>query len=142
MYRLALFAAVQTALNDAVWNDASAPVELKKRIIRTLINEIVVDVNHPRATIEMQIHWAGGVHTPLIVRKNKYGRNSRAVDRDVVELVRELALVQPDSYIASTLNRLGYQTGTIRMRNNCQVNQVPICTIRQNYQKKSPYICH
>jgi len=51
----------------AVWNDASAPVELKKWIIRTLINEIVVDVNHPRATIEMQIHWAGGVHTPLIV---------------------------------------------------------------------------
>jgi len=67
LYRLALFAAVQTALNDAVWNDASAPVELKKRIIRTLINEIVVDVNHPRATIEIQIHWAGGVHTPLIV---------------------------------------------------------------------------
>jgi hypothetical protein len=33
------------------------------------INDIVVDVNHPRATIEMQIHWAGGVHTPLKVRK-------------------------------------------------------------------------
>jgi hypothetical protein len=59
----------------AVWNDASAPIELKKRIIRTLINEIVVDVKHPRATIEMQIHWAGGVHTPLIVRKNKVGRS-------------------------------------------------------------------
>ena len=129
---MALFAAVQTALNDAVWNDASAPVELKKRIIRTLINEIVVDVNHPRATIEMQIHWAGGVHTPLIVRKNKYGRNSRAVDRDVVELVRELALVQPDSYIASTLNRLGYQTGTGKTWNETRVkhlgnyNQIPV----------------
>jgi len=116
----------------AVWNDASAPVELKKRIIRTLINEIVVDVNHPRATIEMQIHWAGGVHTPLIVRKNKYGRNSRAVDRDVVELVRELALVQPDSYIASTLNRLGYQTGTGKTWNETRVkhlrnyNQIPV----------------
>jgi len=105
---------------NAVWNDASAPVELKKRIIRTLINEIVVDVNHPHATIEIQIHWAGGVHTPLIVRKNKYGRNSRAVDRDVVELLRELALVQPESYIASTLNRLGYQTGTGKTWNAAQ----------------------
>ena len=36
---------------NALWNDASAPIELKKRIIRTLINEIVVDVNHLRATI-------------------------------------------------------------------------------------------
>ena len=106
---------------NAAWNDASAPIELKKRIIRTLINEIVVDVNHPRATIEMQIHWAGGVHTPLTVCKNKYGRNSRAVDRDVVELVRELALVQPDSYIASTLNRLGYHTGC-RLQLNRRLN--------------------
>ena len=76
-----------------IWHAPSAPIELKKRIIRTLINEIVVDVNHLRATIEMQIHWAAGVRTPLIVRKNKVGRNSNAVDRDVVELVRELALV-------------------------------------------------
>ena len=106
--------------------------ELKKRIVRTLINEIVVDINHPRATIEMQIHWAGGAHTPLIVRKNKHGRNSRAVDRDVVELVRELALVQPDSHIASTLNRLGYHSGTGKTWNETRVkslrnyNQIPV----------------
>ena len=117
---------------NAVWNDPSAPIELKKRIIRTLVNEIVVDVSHPRATIEMQIHWAGGVHTPLIVRKNKSGRNSNAVDRDVVELVRELALVQPDPYIASTLNRLGYHTGTGKTWNETRVkhlrnyNQIPV----------------
>jgi hypothetical protein len=117
---------------NAVWNDASGPIGLKKRIIRTLINEIVVDVNHLRATIEMQIHWAGGVHTPLIVRKNKVGRNANAVDRDVVELVRELALVQPDSYIASTLNRLGYHSGTgktwneTRVKNLRNYNQIPV----------------
>jgi hypothetical protein len=77
---------------NAVWNDASGPIGLKKRIIRTLINEIVVDVNHLRATIEMQIHWAGGVHTPLIVRKNKVGRNANAVDRDVVEISPRLSI--------------------------------------------------
>jgi DNA invertase Pin-like site-specific DNA recombinase len=97
---------------NAVWNDESAPIELKKRIIRTVINEIVVDVNHDNATIEMHVHWAGGVHTELKVRKNKTGRNANATDHDVVELVRELALVQPDSYVASTLNRLGYRTGS------------------------------
>jgi DNA invertase Pin-like site-specific DNA recombinase len=117
---------------NAAWNDASAPIELKKRIIRTLINEIVVDVNHRRTTIEMQIHWVGGIHTPLIVRKNKVGRNSHAVDRDVVELVRELALVQPDSRIASTLNRLGYHSGTgktwneTRVKNLRNYNQIPV----------------
>jgi hypothetical protein len=103
-----------------------------QHLLRMLINDIVVDVNHPHATIEMQIHWAGGVHTPLIVRKNKVGRNSHAVDRDVVELVRELALVQPDSRIASTLNRLGYHSGTGKTWNETRVkhlrnyNQIPV----------------
>ena len=68
----------------------------------------------------------------LTIVPNKYGRNSRAVDRDVVELVRELALVQPDSYIASTLNRLGYHTGTGKTWNETRVkhlrnyNQIPV----------------
>ena len=54
------------------------------------------------------------------------------MDRDVVELVRELALVQPDSYIASTLNRLGYQSGTgktwneTRVKNLRNYNQIPV----------------
>jgi hypothetical protein len=117
---------------QAAWNDASAPIELKKRIIRTLVHEIIVDVNHPGGTIEMQIHWVGGLHTPLIVRKNRHGHNSRALDRDVIDLVRELALVQPDSYIASTLNRLGYQTGTGKTWNETRVrhlrnyHQIPV----------------
>ena len=36
-------------------------------------------------------HWAGGVHTELAVRKNQAGRTANAIDKDVVELVRELA---------------------------------------------------
>jgi hypothetical protein len=117
---------------NAAWNDSSAPIDLKKRIIRTLIHEIIVDVNHSSATVEMQIHWTGGVHTALKVRKNKPGRNANATDRDVVELVRELALVQPDSYIASTLNRLGYHSGNGKTWNETRVkhlrnyNQIPV----------------
>jgi len=114
---------------NAVWSDASAPVELKKRIIRTLINEIVVDVNHSSAIVEMQIHWVGGVHTELKVRKNKTGHNANATDRDVVELVRELALVQPDPYIASTLNRLGYHSGNGKTWNETRVKHL------RNYNK-------
>jgi hypothetical protein len=114
---------------NAVWGDASAPVELKKRIIRTLINEIVVDVSHSSALVEMQIHWVGGVHTELKVRKNKTGHNANATDRDVVELVRELALVQPDPYIASTLNPLGYHSGNGKTWNETRVRHL------RNYNK-------
>ena len=92
----------------AAWNDPTAPVELKKRIIRTLIHEVVVKVNHEAGRVELLLHWAGGAHTTLHVRKNRSGRNGRATDINVVELVRELAMGWPDSYIAPMLNRLGY----------------------------------
>jgi DNA invertase Pin-like site-specific DNA recombinase len=96
---------------SAAWNDPVAPVELKKRILRTVIKEIVADVNDRTESIEMQIHWIGGVHTTLKVRKNRVGLNGNATNKNVVELVRELAKAQSDTSIAATLNRLGYHTG-------------------------------
>jgi hypothetical protein len=94
-----------------LWNDDAAPVELKKRILRTVINEIVVEVNHTSGFLDMQVHWAGGVHTLLRVRKNKSGHNKHAADDNTVELVADLAKGWPDRYIAGILNRIGCQTG-------------------------------
>ena len=36
---------------------------LKKKIARTLINEIVVDLDEAAQTLQMIIHWHGGCHT-------------------------------------------------------------------------------
>ncbi len=109
---------------DALWNDAGAPFELKKRILRTVINEIVVDVNKASALIEMRIHWAGGVHTVLHARKNHTGGHRRTTDKSAVELVRELARACPDRAIATLLNRLGCRTGAGNSWNESRVRQL------------------
>jgi hypothetical protein len=120
-------------LNNA-WSDPAAPVELKKRILRTVINEIIVAIDHVAQHLELRVHWAGGVHTTLRIPKNKTGRTHQATDREVIELVRELAKVRPDSYIATTLNRLGYLTGPgntwteIRLRHLRNYHQIPVFT--------------
>jgi excisionase family DNA binding protein len=106
---------------QSLWNDNAAPIELKKRILRTVINEIVADVNHATGFVDLQIHWAGGVHTTLHVRKNKSGHNKNAADQNTVELVAELAKGWPDRYIASILNRIGSRTGP---RNSWSENRV------------------
>jgi DNA invertase Pin-like site-specific DNA recombinase len=117
---------------QALWGDPGAPAELKKRILRTVINEIIVNANQGSDYIEMRLHWAGGVHTVLRVRKNKSGRNSQATDQKIVELVRELAKARPDTYIAATLNRLGYHTGPgntwseTRVRHLRNYHQIPV----------------
>ncbi len=95
----------------ALWEHPAAPIDLKKRILRTVISEIIVDVKEGTDQIEMRIHWAGGAHTLMQFRKNHTGGHRHAADQNVVELIRQLARVSPDAEIASVLNRLGYQTG-------------------------------
>jgi excisionase family DNA binding protein len=57
------------------------------------------------------IHWQGGDHTELTVKKNKIGQTRWTVEADVVDLVRMLARQLPDLAIAAILNRSGKLTG-------------------------------
>jgi DNA invertase Pin-like site-specific DNA recombinase len=94
-----------------LWDEPQAPVELKKRILRTVIEEIVINRVEEPAEHRLQIHWAGGVHTELRVARNKTGMHRRMASGEVVELVRELVKVCDDKTIAGVLNRLGFTTG-------------------------------
>jgi hypothetical protein len=102
------------ALGDDVctlWDHPEAPVQLKKRILRTVINEIVVQSERESHTHRLILHWAGGVHTELFVERNPTGQHRRKAERTVIDLVSELSKVCPDKAIAAILNRLGYKTG-------------------------------
>lgn len=116
---------------EHVWNDPHAPIELKKRIIRSVIKEIMVNTDDEKRLIELKIHWVGGVHTGCTIRKNKTGHNNRATEKNVVEIVRVYAQAWSDAYIASLLNRLGLTTGPgnswneNRVRNLRVYNKIP-----------------
>ena len=96
---------------SVAWYHSAAPAEIKKRVLRTVLSEIVVDVADEPPELRMWLHWQGGVHTMLRVPKNRTGQHRRCTDRKVVDLVRELAKVCSDENIAAILNRLGYRTG-------------------------------
>lgn len=93
---------------QALWHHAQSSVQLKKRIVRTVIHEIVVNKDGDR--ISMFVHWKGGDHTALAFIKNGSGHNRYTSPPDLVSLIRELARVQPDRGIAAILNRLGHRT--------------------------------
>lgn len=96
---------------SAVWDDASTDMRLKKRIVRTLIREIVIDVDRAAGEATLVIHWQGGVHTELRVPIRRRGANSRHTAPKVVEAVRQLALICNDQTIAGLLNRNQLLTG-------------------------------
>jgi hypothetical protein len=96
---------------ERVWDDAATDARLKKRILRTLIEEIVADVDAKAGEVELLIHWKGGVHTELRIHRRRRGESRHAAPKEAVEAVRALALICPDVAIAGYLNRNGLRTG-------------------------------
>jgi DNA invertase Pin-like site-specific DNA recombinase len=94
-----------------LWNSSSTTNEMRKRVIRTIIKEIMCDVDEDNSLILLDIHWEGGNHTRLEVRKNRIGEHRNCTEKSVVEIVRELSLILSDKAIAPILNRLKLKTG-------------------------------
>lgn len=76
-----------------------------------MLQEVVADTMDDPPAVHLKLHWTGGSHTEITVRKNRTGHHNHINSEEVTELIRELALVCEDSAIVSILNRLGYRTG-------------------------------
>jgi len=84
-----------------IWNHPRANTVLKKQIVRTLIREIVADVEDDE--IVLIIHWAGGHHTEL--REPRRSRISRRQLEDVKKVIDAMRKLLTDEQIAVALNR-------------------------------------
>jgi hypothetical protein len=115
----------------AIWKAPATDMRLKQRIVRILIHEVVADIDDTQHAITLLIHWAGGRHSELRVRKNLTGRHGRSTSLEAIEVVRQMAGKFSDEEIAATLNRLGLRTGTgntwseIRVRSARQDRHLP-----------------
>jgi DNA invertase Pin-like site-specific DNA recombinase len=95
----------------ALWHHAAAGDDVKKRILRTVLYEIVINSDETAGVHVLNLHWQGGVHTELRVRRNTTGKRRVTTPQNAIDLIRELSKVCSDQTIAATLNRLGYRTG-------------------------------
>ena len=91
-----------------LWEHPQSSPELKKRILRTVLTEIVVTANG--SEVQLLLHWRGGDHTQLRFEKVRCGQHRFVTDANTIDLVRGLARLQPDAMIASILNRIGHRT--------------------------------
>ena len=94
---------------EFAWHHRGATAKTRKRILHTVIVEIVAKLEGDR--IVLLIHWQGGDHTRLSVVKNRTGQHRWQSDVEVDALIRALARQQADGAIAATLNRIGKRTG-------------------------------
>jgi DNA invertase Pin-like site-specific DNA recombinase len=96
---------------EAVWNHPETDARLKKRIVQTLIEEVVVDLDGQTGEIIAVVHWKGGVHTELRIPRRRRGYSRAHTPKEIVDAVRALVRVCSDDTIAGALTRSGLVTG-------------------------------
>lgn len=90
----------------AVWNSPVADMGLKQRVVRCLVEEIIVDIDDERMEVVLIIHWVGGRHTEVRVRRRRGVSFPAAKKSQAVRAVRLMAARWSDYEIAVSLNRM------------------------------------
>lgn len=96
---------------DSAWNAATTAMSAKQRLVRTLIREIVVDVDEEARDVILVIHWHGGHHSEHRVKKPMPGEHTKSASVKADAIIRDMATRWSDEHVAAMLNRMGLTTG-------------------------------
>jgi excisionase family DNA binding protein len=95
----------------AAWNAPDVTMRARQKLLRTLVDDIIVDVDDNAREVVIVIHWHGGQHSELRVRKPKTGEHGCATADDALAVMKSMAGRWSDEHIAASLNRMGLPTG-------------------------------
>jgi len=93
-----------------LWHAPTTRAQERKRIVRCLIETVIVSAPRDAPDLKAEVHWAGGEVTTLAVPRGKTGINRYVADPELVELIRGLAAEFSDAQIAAILNRKRLRT--------------------------------
>jgi excisionase family DNA binding protein len=96
---------------DAAWNAPSVTMRTRQRLLRALVTDIIADVDEATREVVLTIHWRGGRHSQLRVRKPKSGEHRCRTPEEALAVMRSMATRWSDEDIAASLNRMGMPTG-------------------------------
>jgi DNA invertase Pin-like site-specific DNA recombinase/uncharacterized protein YndB with AHSA1/START domain len=94
-----------------VWSAPTTTDRDRKQLLRTLIEEVIVDVAREERRATLTLRWRAGAITELIVPLPRHQPTIRT-DEDTVSLMRRLAVHYDDATIAGILNRQGRRSAT------------------------------
>jgi excisionase family DNA binding protein len=96
---------------DAAWNAPGVTMRTRQRLLRALVTDIIADVDDATREVVLTIHWRGGPHSQLRVRKPKSGEHGCRTPDEALAVMRTMATRWSDEDIAASLNRMGMPTG-------------------------------
>ena len=93
---------------ERAWSHEAATPQLRKNVLRAALVDITASLREE--TVHLLLHWRGGDHTEIEVRRFRTGEHRYKSDKDVEDLVAGLSRQLPDAQTARLLNRLGRRT--------------------------------
>ncbi len=109
---------------QAAWDAPGTTMRNRQRLIRTIIEDIIADIDEETGEIVLVIHWKGGRHTELRVMKPKPGEHGAKTSEQALGIIREMAGRWSDEAIAACLNRQGMPTGQGKTWNAKRVSSI------------------
>ncbi len=89
-----------------VWQAPTTTDRDRKELLRSLLEEVVIDIDRQAGQARLTLHWLGGAISEVRVTLKRKQPTIRT-DEDTVDLIRRLACHHPDATIAGILNRQG-----------------------------------
>jgi excisionase family DNA binding protein len=96
---------------EAAWNAPGVTMRARQQLVRTLIADVIANYDASSREVVLTIHWRGGQHSELRVRKPRSGEHECRTSDEALAVVRSMAARWSDEDIAATLNRMGLPTG-------------------------------
>ena len=90
-----------------VWTAPTTTDRDRKELLRTLLEEVILNVERKENRADLTLRWRGGMITKLEVRLKSYHVQGPRTDEDTLSLLCRLAAYYPDNVIAGILNRQG-----------------------------------
>jgi DNA invertase Pin-like site-specific DNA recombinase len=95
-----------------VWGADSTTDRDRKELLRTLLEEVVMNLKRAEGHAHLTLRWRGGAITVLDVPVPRFKPMGPRTDEDTISLLRRLAALYPDEVIAGILNRQGRKTAS------------------------------
>lgn len=96
---------------ETAWISPTVSMRSRQQLLRALVVDIIADVDEAARDVILTIHWRGGQHSQLRVRKPKSGEHGCRTPDEALAVIRSMAARWPDEHIAASLNRMGMRTG-------------------------------
>ena len=93
------------------WSAPGVTTRTRQQLVRALVADIIADVDEATREVVLTIHWRGGQHSQLRVRKPKTGEHGCRTPEAALAMMARMATRFSDADIAATLNRMGVRTG-------------------------------